>query len=93
MDQSDRTSAATTASSQDATSRIESRAAAPGDAARIEVLRGELARKCEELLAVAGGEQVEPEEIEAREILDRIERELPGVEERISRLMHQYGLG
>jgi hypothetical protein len=33
-----------------------------------------------------------PEETEASEILDRVERELPSVEERINRLMYRYGL-
>jgi hypothetical protein len=33
-----------------------------------------------------------PEEIEAREILERVAREIAPLEERIQRLMHQYGL-
>jgi hypothetical protein len=32
------------------------------------------------------------EEIEASTIFERVERELPAVEERTERLMHQYGL-
>ena len=37
-------------------------------------------------------DQSSSEEAEARAILDRVERELATVEERVDRLMHRYGL-
>jgi hypothetical protein len=33
-----------------------------------------------------------PEELEASRILERIDQDLPALEERVERLMHQYGL-
>jgi hypothetical protein len=39
-----------------------------------------------------GRETHTPEEVEASAILDRVERDLPAVEQRTERLMHRYGL-
>jgi hypothetical protein len=49
-------------------------------------------RMLEAVIDVLRGERHSAEETEASAIFERIDRELPSVEERTDRLMHQYGL-
>ena len=49
-------------------------------------------RMLEAVIDALRGERPSVEEVEARAIFERIDRELPSVEERTDRLMHQYGL-